>query len=147
MADSIRQQIITALDTRLKTITTANGYKTNAGRNVFDWLDRDLADTELDAIIYRDVSNQFQADYFGGTGNRLRIEIEGRTKQASTTAAQIRKIVDDIYKAVGTDETFGGLACETIPVSDELNIQQADKIMALATVILDVYYLGAKWTN
>lgn len=146
MADSIRQQIITALDTRLKTITKAKGYGTDAGKNVFDWLDRDLADSELDAIVYRDPSNEIADETFNQTTNRLRLEIEARTKAAATTAAQIRKIVQDIYAALGTDEKFGQLAYQTLQVGETIDIQQQDKIMASATITLDVYYITQKWS-
>src|SRR3990170_3357246 len=54
MADSIRQQIMTAIDTRLKLITITNGYETNAGNNVYEFWDIALEDDELPAIIWRD---------------------------------------------------------------------------------------------
>lgn len=146
MADSIRQSIMTALDTRLKTIKTTAGYKTNAGNNVFDWLDRDLADTELDAIVYRDPANEILQETFNQINNRVRVEIEVKTKSASTTGAQVRKLIEDVYKAIGTDETFGGLAHEAQPVSENIDIQQADKIMGSATVVIDIYYMTTKWT-
>lgn len=143
---SIRQQIITALDTRLRTITIANGYKTNAGAHVFDWLDRDLADTELDAIVYRDPANEISQETFSQVDNRVRVEIEVKTKSASTTAAQVRKLIEDVYKAIGIDETFGGLAHEAQPVSENIDIQQADKIMGSATVVIEIYYVSTKWS-
>lgn len=143
---SIRQSIITALDTRLRTITIANGYQTNAGQRVFDWLDRDLADTELDAIVYRDPANEISQETFSQVDNRVRVEIEVKTKSASTTGAQVRKLIEDVYKAIGTDETFGGLAHEAQPVSENIDIQQADKIMGSATLVIDIYYMTTKWS-
>src|SRR3990170_6560821 len=46
MADSKRQQIVSALDTRLKTILTTGGYETNLGNNVKWWRQEPFADTE-----------------------------------------------------------------------------------------------------
>ena len=146
MADSKRQQIITALDTRLKAIKVSGGYQTNAGLHVFDWLDRDLADAELDAIVYRDTNNNIISEGFDYYENRMRVEIEAKAKSAATTAAQVRKIIKDIYKAIGTDETFGGLAHYSEPVSDALDIQQADKIAGSATVIIEIIYVAQKWS-
>lgn len=145
MSDSIRQQIMSALDTRLKLIKTTGGYKTNAGNNVFDWLDRDLDDSELDAIVYRDPANEIIEETFSQVSNKLRVEIDAKTKSTSTTAAQIRKIIEDIYKALGTDETFGGLAYQTSPASETIEIRQQDKIMASATIAIDIYYIVTKW--
>ncbi|MCK9570060.1 hypothetical protein M0R72_14045 [Candidatus Pacearchaeota archaeon] len=145
---SIRQQIITAIDTRLRTITVANSYTTNAGAHVYDWLDRDLADTELDAIIYRDRSDVIEHNLTDAFTHRLRVEIDARSKNAASTAAQIRKIIDDIYKAIGVDDTWGGLAQDTsMPTNVEMAIEQADKIMGGASFTIEIEYDAAKWTQ
>jgi hypothetical protein len=147
MADSIRQQIITALDTRLKLIKTTGGYKTNAGNNVFDWLDRDLADTELDAIIYRDRTDDIQHNLIDVYTHKVRVEIEAKAKSAATTASQIRKIMDDILKAIGVDDTWGGLAQDTNPLSTEIDIQKSDKIAGEAKINIEIEYDASKWTQ
>lgn len=146
MADSIRQDIIDALDTRLKAIKVSGGYKTNAGLHVFDWLDRDLADSELDAIVYRDRTSNLQMESFSAVVNMVRLEIEAKTKQASGTARRLREIIEDIYKAIGTDETFGGLAHETLPAGEEIDIQQQDKIMGSAIINIEIAYITQKWS-
>jgi hypothetical protein len=147
MTDSIRQQIITAIDTRLKTILTTGGsYKTDAGLHVFDWLDRDLADSELDAIIYRDRTNEITPETIQNYSNKVTIEIEAKTKQATDTARQIRKIVEDIYQAIGTDDRWGGLAIDTQPVSEEIDIQQTDKIAGSAKLTIAIEYEKEKWS-
>lgn len=145
MSDSIRQQILTALDTRLKTITVANGYKTGVGARVFPWLDRELADTEIDALIYRDPANVITPESFDTCTNKLRVEIEVKTKLAANTVLQVRKLIEDVYQAIKTDETWGGLAIDTNPVSDEIDIQQADKIMGSALVVIEIEYEADKW--
>lgn len=142
---SIRQNIMTAVDGRLKIITTANGYNTNAGAHVFDWLDRDLADSELDAIIYRDKSNEISDSGFGTVINTVTVEIEVKTKSASTTAAQVRKMIEDVYKAIGTDDTWGGLALTTIPQTDEIDLSQVEKIAGSAMIIVKIQYNTATW--
>lgn len=145
MADSIRQDIAEAIDTRLKTIKTTAGYKTNAGTNVFDWIDRDLADSELDAIIYRDTLNDLEIESFGRSINQIRVEIEGKTKSTTTTAKQCRLLIEDIYKAISTDETWGGLALQTQPVSDEIEVRMQDKIMGTARIVVNIMYESARW--
>jgi uncharacterized protein (DUF927 family) len=145
MADSIRQQILDAIDTRFKTIKTTAGYKTNIGNNVFDWLDRDLADTELDALIYKDPINELSSTTITQWNNKVNLEIEVKTKSASTTAKQVRMMIEDIYKAIGTDATWGGLALRSNPVSEEISIQQQDKIVGSAKIIISIEYVKLKW--
>lgn len=145
MTTSTRQQIITALDTRLKTILVTGGYNSDAGENVFDWLDRDLDDSELDALIYRDKSNNADMNDFDSVSNKVIVEIEVKTKSASTTGAQVRKMIEDVYKAIGTDETFGGLALGTMPQGEIIDIRQSDKITGSATITIEIEYESTKW--
>lgn len=146
MPDSIRQQIIDAIDTRFKAITTTNGYKTNIGVHVFDWLDRELADSELDALIYRDTVNEIIQGTIHDYSNQLHLEIEVKTKNASTTAKQVRMMIEDIYKAIGTDDRWSGLAIDTQPVSETIDIQEWDKIMGSATIVVVIEYDTDKWS-
>lgn len=145
MTDSIRQQIITAIDTRMKTIQTTAGYKTNAGVHVFDWLDRDLADSELDAIIYRDRTCEQSSDMNDRTTNNLIIDFEIKVKSTSTTAQQARKVLEDICKAIAVDETWGGLAEDTFPVSNTIGVEQTDKIAGTAELVIEIEYTTNKW--
>lgn len=147
MSDSTRQSIMEALDTRLKTIKTTAGYKTNAGTNVFDWLDRDLADTELDAIIYRDKSgSRAQVSMSGKTRNSIMVEIEVKTKQSTGTAARVRNILEDVMKSVGTDEKFTSLCSITKPGDDEIDIQQAEKTIGSGRITINIEYETEKWS-
>lgn len=146
MADSIRQQIITALDARLKTITIANGYNTDAGLHVYDWLDRALADTELDAIIYRDPSCDINHGLAVAYINKVRVEIEAKTKQAGNTAERLRHILEDICAAINTDETWAGLAENSEPLENSMDIQQDEKIKGSATLQIEIEYTTDKWS-
>lgn len=141
-----RQQIMDALATRLKTITIANGYNTDVGLRVYDWLDRDLAESELDALIYRDNSSQAVLESFDVQAHIVRVQIEGKTKQARNTAARLRAIVEDVLTAIGTDSTFGDLALGAEYLGDALEIQQEDKIMGSVAIDLNIQYLTDKWS-
>ena len=146
MTDSIRQQIIDKIDTRFKAILVTGGYKTNIGNHVYDWLERDLADSELDALIYRDKRNELTGTEFGVISNRITLEIEIKTKSGSTTAKQTRMMIEDVYKAIGTDETWSGLAMFTVPRSEEMEIGYADKKVGSATIIVEIEYATATWS-
>ncbi len=146
MADSKRQDIIDALDTRLRTILTAGGYETDLGSNVFEWRATALQESELPGLIYRDISCEpventasLYQEFF------LNIEVEIITVSGSTTASQIRKMIADVYKAIGTDDKWGGLALGTFSDGDEMNIEQAEKIIGGATVSFHVHFATVEW--
>ena len=105
MADSIRQRLISAIDTRLKTILIASGYKTNMGQNIFEWKTDPFQASQIDGLTYRDPKEQRELGC-GIYDLTLPLEIE----IASTTPAQVRKCLADLEKAVHVDPTWGGLA-------------------------------------
>ena len=141
MADSIRQQIINAVDARLKTITTVNGYNHNLGFNVFEWRDTSLSDPELPALIYRDIS--CETVYLEAHRHRLHIEVELVIKDISASA--VRKMIADVLKAVGTDVQWSLLAINTHPEGDEMMVKQADKIIGGAIVRFAIEFRTVEW--
>jgi hypothetical protein len=146
VSDSKRQQIIDKVKARMQTITTANGYKTDAGQHVFTWLSRVLADSELDAIDIRDKTCPQEQSSLSLYTNKLRVEFEAKTKAASITDEAAREILDDIYKAIGVDDTWDGLAENTEPIENNMDIQQSDKIAGAATIVVEIEYTTEKWS-
>lgn len=145
MTDSIRQQIIDKIDARFKAIKTSGSYKTNIGRNVFDWLKRDLSTTELPALIYKDKEVEISTDTLELYNNKIILEVELKAEAGTGTAESIREMIEDVYKAIGTDDTWSGLAIDSQPISEEMDIEHADKIIGTALVIIEIEYQREKW--
>jgi len=125
MTDSIRQTIMAAFEDRLQTILTANGYQTNLGSNVFEWRGTALEDSELPAVIYRDMADT-TALTFGRQEHKLRVDLDIFT---NSTADVMRKLIADIHTCMASpDTTLGGLAEDISPVSDEtIQTEHEDK--------------------
>jgi len=140
MPASIRQQIIDAVETRLKTIKVANGYETDIGLNVNVWHVTDLQEPELPAIDIRDTSESIEVR----GGNHictLTIEIEAKVSGASS-GVSMRDILADIIKAVGTDPSFSGLVQETKPLqNDSFGFGKQDKTIASILMTFEMRYL------
>ncbi len=119
MADSKRQQICTAIDTRLKTILVSNGYETNLGNNVYEYWQVALEEDELPGVIWKD-SAETSVPLVSDTQDRL-LTIELILQAAGSDAPkQLRKMIADIEKAIKTDGTgitWGGLAIDTDPIN------------------------------
>lgn len=126
---SKRQQIVDAIETRMKTILTTGGYTTNAGQHVFVWLTTPLSETVLTAIILFDRDGGINAEYstLKHYYRDLIVDIEADVK-GSTSRAELRKVLDDIWKACKVDRTWGGLAIQTIMESDDMVLAQGDKL-------------------
>jgi len=145
MTDSIRQQLIDAIDTRFNAIDTDGGFNSNLGAHVFDWLDRELADSELESLVYRDRTNEIASFTNREYTNKLRLEIVIKTRSADTTPEKLREMIEDVYAAIGTDDTWGGLALDTQPISEEMEVRHEDKITGTAKIVIEIEYQTEKW--
>lgn len=146
MADSKRQQILSAIDTRLKTIKTINGYETNLGNKIYAWKATPLDDVDLPAAEYRDIANDhFKPAPIGSFRWALTIEIGVITASGTTTISDIRKMIGDVYKAIGTDITWSTLAQWTEQPSDKVEIEQQEKTIGGAKIVFQIIYDAAKW--
>jgi hypothetical protein len=150
VADSIRQRILTALDTRLKTIRTSAGYETELGLNVYEWRVIDLQEMELPGLIWKDyaVGEAEPATIMGDeslTEQTMDIDINIKVQDGQDTASTIRKAIADVQKAIGTDETWGGLALMTSDNGNETERDQEDRITGNVTMRIGITYHTTRW--
>ncbi len=145
MADTIRQQIIDAIDERFKLIKVVNGYETNLGNSVYQWKAVSYEGADLPLIEYRDISNESGIGPNPTHDHRLTIEAEIVVAAGNTTAAQIRKMIADVKKAIGTDLRWGGLAITTEPISDSMVIEQNEKIIGGVKINFTIIYRTMAW--
>lgn len=129
MADSKRQQIVNAIDTRLKTILIANGYETNLGQKVYEWRAAPVNENEMPCIIYRDENETIDIT-IGKHVHTLSISVDIIAAKAQNAAA-MRKYIADIVKCIGADLTWGSLAEDTSPAgSDDIQIHHQENIIS-----------------
>jgi hypothetical protein len=113
MPDTLRQQIITAVDAKLKTILVTGGYYTNLGQNVKEWDETPLAVSEAFRVEYRDEEELRQDLVVGEQDIMLPLTIRVLAA-GSTSPATLRKMLADVAKAMHADPTWGGLASDTV---------------------------------
>jgi hypothetical protein len=135
--NSIRQRIIDAADTQFKTILIAGGYKMNLGSNVFAWRSTPIQKSELPALVYRDRIQTKSEEIWGYYLNEMQLEIEIYAE----SPAQIRECLADIEKSIYTDTTWGNLALISTLLTDEVQIEQKEDIFVATQIILIVQYL------
>lgn len=114
----MRDQIMLAVENRLRDILQINGYNTNLGSNVFPWELADIPDTSRPAVTCRDVSREI-IQHVASHMHKLTIELE--MFPLSTDAApadSIRLFIQDVVNAIGTDTTWGGLAITAHVIGD-----------------------------
>lgn len=141
--DTIRQQIITILDARLKSILTTNGYKTNLGNNVFTWRTTELQESELDAIVIREVGAEISDTPLQHQTFRSRLELATVTRTIDASLAAQK----DVLKAIGTDPQWSALAINTKLVSTALSMDQREYLTFVDVITIEIIYRIPEWNQ
>lgn len=145
MAESVRQDVVTDLLTRLATITTANGYETDIGSNVDEHRTTDWQESELEGIDVRDPSEDVE---IRGANHAMTIhfEIEAKTT-GGTSPEKVRDIIADVTKAIGLSPKFSSSVQDIKPVENEsMNFNKKDKLFGSVLMKFDVRYVTKAFT-
>ncbi|NLT24650.1 MAG: hypothetical protein GXX82_16530 [Syntrophorhabdus sp.] len=145
MADTIREQIIAAMITRFQGIKKASGYKSDLGNSVHHFRGSDYDVTELPALNVVDGRNDIGPATSTQFDNMVDITLEIKVASGETTYKTAYDIIEDVYRAIAVDDTWGGLALDTLPGSDEIETEHAGKIISGITIKVQVQYEAGKW--
>jgi hypothetical protein len=146
-----RQQIVDAVKARFVLITTANGYQTDIGSKQTEWNPGPKgADPEADELPGHDIRDEVETtavkDKNSGSYDReLEIVVIAELRESTPTAALARKALEDMIKAVGVDPTWGGLARRTVPVEDDINVDELGQRVGAARLRFKVEYSRRPW--
>jgi hypothetical protein len=146
MADTIRVQIVTAMITRFQGIRQASGYKSDLGTSVHHFRDSDYALEELPALNIIDHRNNVAPATSTQFNNVIDVTLQVKVASGETTYKDAYDITEDVYRAIGVDDTWGGCALDTLPGSDAIETEQAGQIISGITITIQVQYEAAKWT-
>ena len=141
---SARQNIVDAVAARLALISTANGYDSNIGGKVFVWRKTPVTLQETPCICIFDTTADSSVLAYPKRDHRLTIAIECLVSDR-TTASQARAMANDIYKAIGVDETFSGLALKSDLNGHEIEIAPAGDTTGAVKIMLEVTYRTDLW--
>jgi len=142
---NLRQQIVDAIETRLKTIRVANGYQTEAGQHVFPWRLVPIPDSDMPALCIYDTDCNMSPDgAIGYFTHELQVDIDAIVS-GSASRTTVRSIMEDVFRAVGVDRTWGGLAEHTEIQSHGINLEQAERVLGAGQVRMTVRYRASLW--
>jgi hypothetical protein len=146
-----RQQIVNAVKERFALITTANGYQTDIGLKQTEWNPGPKgADPEADELPGHDIRDEVETtvvkDKNAGSYDReLEIVVIAELKEADATATLARKALEDMIKAVSVDPTWGSLARRTIPLEEDINVDELGQQIGAARLKFKVEYSRRPW--
>ena len=133
---TIRQQIVEALVTQMKTITAVSN-------RVYIWKDpEDLSPAEMPCIVVRDQRADVTAETLDGLNNHsLQVSLDyWATGTTAWSAAQ--NGIDAMLTAFNTDPTLGGLVLINRLTGHDVGVIRHGNIMAAGTIDLALTYFA-----
>lgn len=144
-----RQTLVDRILARFALITTANGYLTNVGAKVREWQTTPLDETELTTLLVRDTIASVQPDPNGSNSSRRtwsqQIIVDAVLPETAQNAVEARKTISDINKAVGVDQTWGGLARRSDQVNEKLMLDKTGGRVAGVQLIFNAITSRRPW--
>jgi len=144
---SKRQTIFDAVKVRFATATTANAYASNVGQKVFEW---QLVPVDLDNLPCSLLSDPIEEALIdnkntGAFVRQLTIDASLLLAEVNQTAAKARAALADVITAIGTDPRWGGLALRTLPVSEELKLDDEGERISGVRLVFKIEYPREAW--
>ena len=140
-----RQNIVDALEARLKIISGMQVYHNDLGSRVYTWRSAPFQTAEMPGINIRDLNDDVVEEYLGNpnlTYHRLTIEID----LACTTSAIARSMIADTCKAINTDRTLSGYCIDIeYDGAEILTNEQNENVITGARVTVGVIYQTEKF--
>lgn len=149
-----RQQILDAIEARIKTVNGIAPYNLNLSKTTFVWKGAQFVEGEIPGVNIQDLSENLDQELFGGGQNqwyrRLNIEIT-LICNGSLSDKDVRKGISDIQRAIngvnGAGLTWNGLAIDT--KWEETRIEKDENEMKImsATIAINVIYSTTQWSE
>lgn len=140
MSFSPRKDLMAAVATRFAAITVANGYQTNIGSKFKRWYVTSLDPAQLDALIVNDGLFTRNSDDPNSGRHTWELTIFANIVLGPGDANPelATKAIEDVYKAIGVDPRWSGLARRTDEVSDEIKVDKEGTRVGGAQVIFKI---------
>ena len=136
---NIRQTIIDAMETRFGELSGIE--------RVAVWRVSDLPPTDLPAVLIRDTIDAMPTDGIGAgrIDHDLTVEITAMFS-GTTSPTDAREMIATLVASIGTDPTWVGQAYDTIINSAELDLEDANQLIAAAQISITIRYRSGMWS-
>ncbi len=145
--DNTWQRILDAIGQALALISTATGYKTDIGLNVFYDRPSELSESETPGIIYFAESiTRAEGGAIGQFRWSLPVSIN-IIATGSSAKSMVNQAVSDVLLVIGNNLTWGGLTAisNQQPEVTPFKSQQQDRIVSGVNIKLAVEYDTDRW--
>ena len=137
----IRQKIVTAIVDQMKLISSDTGFYSQAGSNVFEWLQGTITDTQYQSIVVKDISDTVVD--MQSLKHTLSINIDIEVKDSTNATWILREVSSDIMKSMSVIEEELNYPCKYL--GDEISVEYTDDTYARSTLSFEIVYQTNRW--
>jgi hypothetical protein len=142
---SRRQEIIDRVDTAFKGILIEEGFNTNLGQNIFPWKLDPFQESKLPGGTWNDAECAAAKPAKNAHEHTINIQVTVYCSSGRTTPEEARKIIEDLYKAIGQDPYWAGKALRSIPGGNVIEADEGNKMISSVTVNFQIVYATKEW--
>jgi hypothetical protein len=144
---SKRQRIVDAVKARFAAISVAGGYLTELGGKQTEWHPAAKGPDDRPGHDVRDLAEETVVEdrNKGLYERKLLVQVVAEVAESDATAANARAALADMIRAVGVDPTWGGLARYSLPVEDEVTVDEEAQRVGGARLVFEVVYSRKPW--
>jgi hypothetical protein len=136
-----RQIIVTTIVEQMELISSANGFYSEAGKNVYEWLDKPLDKDEYPAIIIRDISDTTNDTQV--LEHTLKIEVDIAVSNGKSTSWKMREVSSDVIKAFAQVEETLSYQCKYL--GSDFLVEHKDSVYGGVRLEFTVSYQTSRW--
>jgi len=137
----VRQSIVTKIVEQMQKISSANGFYSEAGTNVYEWLDKPLEKGQYPAIIVRDVSDE--ANDSQTLQHTLKVEIDIAVNSKDNATWDMREVTSDVLQAFGKLEEELNYDCKYL--GSEFLVEHKDSVYGGVRCEFSITYFTRRW--
>lgn len=143
---TIRDQIVSAAETRFAAILVTGGYRTDIGASVRSWQATPPRWEDLPVLVVSDPEEQLSQPAYGRQRHTMTVRAEA-ILPGGTIISTLRAIGADILQAIGVDGTWGGLAEVTRGARVTIDPGTVESVSAGVVAEIEIMYETAVWAS
>jgi hypothetical protein len=143
-----RQTLWNAVKGRMALINGTGGYQTSVGSDIREWQLTPLERTDIDCLLIsdpREVPGEDQNKNSGGFNRYLEFELKAFLAESTASPEKARKVEEDLIKAIGVDERWGGLARRTHMGISEIAVDEKGARIGGLDFTIRIEFSRARW--
>lgn len=138
---STRQLIVDEIMATFREIKIDNGYNFDLGDEVYCWKSNPVESAKSFLLNIKDTTDNVSLTPYNKSDHTLTVVAELYARGGANKVEDIRKMMEDVNRAIGSNWTWDGLAIKTHVISNDIeDVEHVDRLVVVGRVTFAVTY-------